>query len=120
RGVEYTSNRMHRRDLDCFGGRESWENRWQSSREHRLAGAWRTDENDSMRAGGSDGERTLRTLLPCDVREVEQIVRGDEAACHAWRRQVTVLKPLDQFIQRSRCCESQRTDERSLGNIRRR
>jgi hypothetical protein len=67
RGIEDAGHRMHRRDLYRFSVGEGGENRRQSSREHRLACAWRTDQDDPMRSCRGDGERTLRALLSRDV-----------------------------------------------------
>ena len=43
----------------------------EASREHRLAGARRADEEQVVAAGGRDLERALRVLLAADLGEVD-------------------------------------------------
>ncbi len=64
--------RVHHRGLERQVGREVGQQARQTSGEHRLAGARRTDEQQVVAAGRGDLERQPGQRLPLDVGEVVQ------------------------------------------------
>ncbi len=60
------------RHFEQFGGRQRRQDRRQPRRQHRLAGARRSDHQEVVAAGRRDLERALGALLALDVGEIEQ------------------------------------------------
>ena len=90
-GPQLPGHRMNGRDLDRFLERQRRQDARQPSRQHRLAGAGRTDHQQVVAAGGGHFQRASRERLTVKVGQIEWAAsvasrawcRGAEAA---WRR----------------------------------
>jgi hypothetical protein len=67
---DLTGHRGNHRYLEQFRGGQRRKNGGKPGRQHRLAGAGRTDEQKVVAAGGGDFQGTLGALLPLDVFEI--------------------------------------------------
>lgn len=72
---ELAGDRMDHRHLEQLGGRKRRQDRRQPGRQHRLAGARRTDHQKVMAAGRGHLERPFGAFLALDLGKVRQ-VRG--------------------------------------------
>src|SRR5262249_23726676 len=66
-GMQQPGHGMDRRDVERFVEAERRKQSRESSRQHRFAGAWRTAEEQMMRAGCRDLERAAADRLAADV-----------------------------------------------------
>ncbi len=69
-GRKEARNGVDSRHLQRLGSRERREDSRQAAREHRLAGSRRPHQQDVVRAGGGDLERTAGALLSAHVRQI--------------------------------------------------
>lgn len=71
--VGETRNAVHRARGDRLGVVERRQDRFERSREHRLARTWRADEEQVVASRCRDLERALGGLLPGDVLEIHRM-----------------------------------------------
>ncbi len=72
---ELSGERRDRRRLEGFVFAHRRQQRRQALREHRLAGAWRSEQQQRMAARRRDLQRALALWLPAHVREIQHISR---------------------------------------------
>jgi hypothetical protein len=64
-------------DFEHLGRLERRQDRGEPPRQHRFAGAWRTDHEEMVTAGGGELDRALRRLLALDVLQIgHRLVAG--------------------------------------------
>ena len=69
---DLAGDRGDHRDFEQFGRRQRRQDRGQPRRQHRFAGAGRSDHEQIVAAGRGDFERALGAFLALDVGEVER------------------------------------------------
>jgi len=104
------------RERQRLGGLERRQQPGQPPREHRLARAGRTDEQQVMAAGRGDLQRTPCDRLPAHIREVLALARGGLG--RRGRRTIErelAAQPRARLEQRRRRQHAQLLDQRRLG-----
>src|SRR6266550_812852 len=102
---------VHRARRDGLDVVERWEDRFESSCEHRLPGPGWPDEEEVVPTRRGDLERALRRLLACDVREVDWMRWCVRARRHRSRSSFrATLQVLDHVAERR---EAERLDTAS-------
>ena len=73
------ADRGDHRHLEGLGLRQRWQQSRQALREHALARAWRSNEQQAVGTRRRDGERALRRRLATHVREICRPGLGSDA-----------------------------------------
>src|SRR5205807_780697 len=95
RTSQETSEAVNSGHLERFLVRERREDRRQSPREHGLSRAWRTDEQQVVRAGSRDLQRAPRRGLAANVRDIVEPARLHGWQCRTRARMILVVPKRD-------------------------
>ena len=89
-------------DFEQFGRRQRRQDGRQPRRQHRLAGAGRSDHQQVVAAGGGDFERALGAFLALDIGEVERRAIHFEDLWLRPRQHLRALEMVGELDQRRR------------------